>query len=295
MGSSNDSLTLRWNEFEANISSTFRDLKDNKDFADLTLVSADDQQVEVHKVVLAASSPFFQKILKKNAHQHPLIYMKGVTSSDLKAVMNYVYYGEANVPQENLNSFLVLADDLELKGLVRRDESNSQLQQSTQQVDQRPASSQVVPPLLVNNIDGGDKAAAAAATCLKNEQLDFFKMEEGDYGPLESGVDEQYEGGTEDDYLGDQDISLNQENEDFEKDHLVKYTMKIIEGAQMGKYKCTECGKESARRWHSLRHIEDVHFPGTYQYPCDQCDVVHDTKSKFYKHMNMKHGKKASK
>ena len=90
MGSSNDSFTLRWNEFEANICSTFRDLKDNKDFADLTLVSADDQQVEVHKVVLAASSPFFQKILKRNAHQHPLIYMRGVTSSELKAVMNYV-------------------------------------------------------------------------------------------------------------------------------------------------------------------------------------------------------------
>ena len=76
MGSSNDSFTLRWNEFEANISSTFRDLKENKDFADLTLVSADDQQVEVHKVVLAASSPFFQKTLKRNAHQHPLIYMR---------------------------------------------------------------------------------------------------------------------------------------------------------------------------------------------------------------------------
>ena len=209
MGSSNDSFTLRWNEFEANICSTFRDLKDNKDFADLTLVSADDQQVEVHKVVLAASSPFFQKILKRNAHQHPLIYMKGVTSSELKAVMNYVYYGEANVPQANLNSFLALAEDLELKGLVRRDESNSQLQQPTQQVDQRPASSQVVASLLVNNNDGGDRAAAA--TCLKREQMESFKMEEGDYGPLELGVGEQYEGGTEDDYLGDQDNSLNQE------------------------------------------------------------------------------------
>ena len=90
MGSSDDSFTL-WNEFEANISSTFRGLKDNKDYADVTLVGADDQQVEVHKVVLAASSPFFQKILERNARYHPHIYMKGVTASDLKAVMSYVY------------------------------------------------------------------------------------------------------------------------------------------------------------------------------------------------------------
>ena len=75
----------------------------------------------------------------------------------------------------------------------------------------------------------------------------------------------------------------------------MKYTERINEGTQKGKYKCTECGKESVSRWHSLRHIEDVHFPGTYQYPTYQCDDVLDTKSKFYKHMNMKHGKKARK
>ena len=147
----------------------------------------------------------------ENAHQHPLIYMKGVTSSDLKAVVNYVYYGEANVAQANLNSFLALAEDLELKGLVRRDESDSQQQQPTKQVNQRPASSQAVSPLIVNNDNGGDRAGAATAMRLRREQLDSFKMEEEDYGPLGSGVGEQYGGGIEDDYLEDQDNSQNQE------------------------------------------------------------------------------------
>ena len=61
---SGEKFCLRWNDFEANISSAFRDLKEEKDFSDVTLVCAD-QQVEAHKVILAASSPFFKKVLGK--------------------------------------------------------------------------------------------------------------------------------------------------------------------------------------------------------------------------------------
>ena len=46
MGST-EKLCLRWNDFEGNISSAFRDLKEEKDFSDVTLVCAD-QQVEKH-------------------------------------------------------------------------------------------------------------------------------------------------------------------------------------------------------------------------------------------------------
>ena len=209
MESDNGSFNLCWNEFEANISSFFRDLKENKDFADVTLVCADDQQLEVHKVVLAASSPFFQRILKRNAHQHPLIYMKGVTSSDLKAVMNYIYYGEANVLKANLNSFLALAEDLEVKGLVGRDESDDQ-QPPSQQVILSSMSSDGVSHLLGNNNDGaagGD--GADAALHLKKELLYSVKTEEEDYDPSEPGTEKQYGCGDGDlevlDFLQDQD------------------------------------------------------------------------------------------
>ena len=56
MGSS-EKFCLRWNDFEVNISSAFHELKEEKDFTDVTLACAD-TQVEAHKVILAASSPF---------------------------------------------------------------------------------------------------------------------------------------------------------------------------------------------------------------------------------------------
>ena len=70
------------------------------------------------KVILAASSPFFENLLKRNKHPHPLVYMRGISSEDLEAVINFLYNGEANISQENLDSFLAIAQELQLKGLV---------------------------------------------------------------------------------------------------------------------------------------------------------------------------------
>ena len=43
--------------------------------------------------------------------------MRGVNSENLTAMVDFFYHGEANVFQENLDSFLVLAEELQLKGL----------------------------------------------------------------------------------------------------------------------------------------------------------------------------------
>ena len=92
--------------------------REDNDFADMTLACEDGQQVEAHKVILAASSPFFQKLLGRNKHSHPMIYMRGIKSEDLLAIVDFLYRGEANVFQENLDSFLAIAEELQLKGLM---------------------------------------------------------------------------------------------------------------------------------------------------------------------------------
>ena len=59
-------LCLHWNHFQENLRRAFGTLKENKDLTDVTLACEDGQQVEAHKVILAASSPFFQKLLGRN-------------------------------------------------------------------------------------------------------------------------------------------------------------------------------------------------------------------------------------
>ena len=73
-----EKLCLKWNDYQDNVNSAFALMRGENDYADVTLACEDGQQIEAHKVILAASSPFFQNLLTKNKHPHPLIYMKGI-------------------------------------------------------------------------------------------------------------------------------------------------------------------------------------------------------------------------
>merc|ERR1712010_401145 len=114
---SDEKLCLQWNDFQTNFTSAFRDLREDKEFTDVTLACEDGQQVEAHKVVLVSSSPFFKNLLQRNKHPHPLIYMRGLKSKDLVTMIDFLYHGEANVFQENIDTFLAIAEELQLKGL----------------------------------------------------------------------------------------------------------------------------------------------------------------------------------
>ena len=122
MQRSDEKLCLQWNGFWNNVSSTFKDLRDDKDFTDVTLACEDGQQVEAHKVVLIASSPFFLNLLKRNKHPHPLVYMRGLKFENLLSLVDFLYHGEANVFQDNLDSFLGMAEEFQLKGLDKMEE-----------------------------------------------------------------------------------------------------------------------------------------------------------------------------
>merc|ERR1719228_2418410 len=134
---SNEKFCLRWNDFEANISTAFRELREDKDFFDVTL-ACDDDQIQAHKVILSACSPFFRAVLKRNRHEHPLLYLKGVKFIDLVSVLNFMYHGEVNVAQEELNSFLAVAEELKVKGLTQNSNEEGGSNQSTEQQKPRP-------------------------------------------------------------------------------------------------------------------------------------------------------------
>ena len=73
--SEQEKFCLKWNDFERNISHAFKDLRDDRDFFDVTL-ACESSQIQAHKVILSACSPFFRGVLKQNPHQHPLLYLK---------------------------------------------------------------------------------------------------------------------------------------------------------------------------------------------------------------------------
>ena len=285
MGST-EKFCLKWNDFEANISSAFRDLKEEKEFSDVTLVCAD-QQVEAHKVILAASSPFFKRVLRNIQHSHPLIYMKGVKFSDLEALLSFVYHGEVNVAEADLKNFLALAEELEVKGLtpgknISNDSSTNPPQSYSNKL--QPNSNQqhqpTEAPLPQNS------AQACLQTPIKTEQewsqsaSENNNADEAAYAKGESESSQlvknlQVPVGEVAQYMGYEGI--NQERGD--EFDLNNYIEKISEGH----FKCNICGHVSTRQI-LRRHVENKHFPGMFEYPCDQCEEKFNTMDKYQNH-----------
>ena len=58
-----DKFVLRWNDFEKNIVSAYKDLRTDKDFFDCSLVSSG-RTFQAHRVILSACSPVFRDMIR---------------------------------------------------------------------------------------------------------------------------------------------------------------------------------------------------------------------------------------
>ena len=112
-----EKICLRNSDFLDNTISAFGAFRHDQDLSNVTLACVDGEQVEAHKFILASSSLFFLNLLHKNKHTHPLIYMRKMKSEDLVTIVDFIYNGETNVCSENIDAFLALAEELQIKGL----------------------------------------------------------------------------------------------------------------------------------------------------------------------------------
>merc|ERR1712025_1450387 len=108
---------LRWNDFQTNMVASFKHLRDEKSFTDVT-IACDGQSCKAHKMILSACSPYFKALLEENPSKHPIIILKDVPFSHLQAILEYMYAGEVNVSQADLPAFLKTAERLKVKGLA---------------------------------------------------------------------------------------------------------------------------------------------------------------------------------
>jgi hypothetical protein len=108
-------INILHQEFGEFKGSTFNVLYSDQEFTDVTLVCEEDKQVKAHKVILSSTSKLFRRILLRNPHQHPLIYLKGV---DIQLILQFIYLGQVEVAQDYLKIFIEAAKELEVNGLI---------------------------------------------------------------------------------------------------------------------------------------------------------------------------------
>ncbi|RZC36266.1 BTB domain containing protein [Asbolus verrucosus] len=108
---------LRWNNHQPNFISVFSSLLNSESLVDVTL-AAEGRHLQAHKVVLSACSSYFQSLFTINPCQHPIVILKDVKFTDLKVMVDFMYYGEVNVSQEQLPHILKTAEMLKIKGKI---------------------------------------------------------------------------------------------------------------------------------------------------------------------------------
>ena len=72
---------------------------------------------------------------------------------------------------------------------------------------------------------------------------------------------------------------------------LLKYVKKLVnrEGFAEDQFKCEICGKIGSRKDNVLNHVENTHFPGTFDYKCKVCTKPMPTKKSLENHMYRNH------
>ena len=121
-----EKFSLKWNDYQSNWNESLAELRNDKESADVTLISDDKVKFCGHRILLSSCSDTFKFILKGITHANPLLYLSGVSSINLRLILDYIYYGEVKLFQEQLDSFLESSQKLEIKGLLGDSQESQQ-------------------------------------------------------------------------------------------------------------------------------------------------------------------------
>ena len=267
--SASEKLCLKWNDFQANYSESLRDLRGDQEFSDVTLACDGDVQIEAHKIILSASSPFFRSILKKNKHPHPLIFLKGLRNALLVSILDFIYDGEVNISHEDLNEFLAAAEDLKVKGLSEENKLPTQYQpiEKVNEVLIPTIKKNIPKPMVVPHVQEYANTHAEI-------KLETY-IEEEDYSVVEYEHEEL------------------QVASDYQKGEQGEQIENMIEKYE-GVWTCKACGKTASQKCNIRSHVETHHL-NDFSHHCDICGKSCRSKNALNVHKSTYHRSKTIK
>ena len=262
-------FNIKFNDFHCNVNTAFRDMRKDCDFTDVTLTCEDSHQIEAHKLILAASSPLFQDLLKRNKHAHPLIYMRGMMSVD------FLYYGEAHVYQNNLDTFLNFAEEFQLKGLSATEDRGGEGEEDGKHIT-RQNYNLSVPSSADGQRHNNDILNMKIESQINLSTSQTNPEDQITYNTVVSPSKQDFSGDMKE--LDEKIRSLMSRGE-----NMIKYGAKSMTTA----YVCKVCGKEG-RRHNIESHIEANHLEGV-TVPCNLCEKTLRTREALRHHNSRCH------
>ena len=253
-----EKFNLKWNDYSSNWNTSLLKLRENNAFADVTLITDDKVKFSAHRILLSSCSNVFDFILKDSNQANSLLYLSGVSSTNLGFILDYIYKGGVYLYQEQLESFLESAKKLEIEGLLGCDNQDSMEDLRFRSDDNEGVNIEPFKETEANifhgneerrlaNTDDSDHLKKRRQSVVRVPHNDIAKFDMGSVTPGEIGV-------------------------------------KIEELYQKvdGVWRCLACNTTSNQRGNIKRHIE-THLDGL-SYTCNMCNKEFRSKSSLKEH-----------
>ena len=199
--------------------------------------------------MLSACSEYFKSIFKKTKHANPLLCLDGINSRDISNVLDYVYNGEVQIFQEDLDHFLMIAEKLKLQGLL----SSPDQDDPEAKKDETPFTS-TYEPKPENKSYPTQKQSVVRTISTPSQAISKISIPNEDLETLDERINEQ-----------------------IERDPDGNFRCKM----------CGKTSSRKHTKVNMKHHVE-THFDGL-SFPCPLCPTVSRSRNSFAWHKSTKH------
>ena len=264
-----DKYSLTWQTYSDHLRTMMTELMMNEDYADVTLVTEDKKHIKAHMNILSACSPVFKDIMPKERRLNAIIYLKGIHFSEMEAIMQFIYLGEARLNEERMTEFIMVSKNLEIKELSNVIEMNHQSGSNAENIklDNTDEDFDFIEDTTHFNKDGPivePQSQTKAVIPIKSVKRRVRRSETvPEIGKFK---------------CQDCERSFNS------RDNLTYHNKSKHEGV---KYSCNQCDRQLASQGSLTIHIQSVHEG--VKYACNQCDFQSGYQSNVTAHMKSLH------
>ena len=254
-----EKYSMKCHTYPHHLKDMLQDMMSSDTFTDVTLVCDDQKQIKAHKVILSAFSSVFKNIFTQN--NLPMIYLRGVDSSEMESIIQFIYLGETAFYQERLKVFLKVAKDLDIKLLSKDDRAKP-----------------------VNNEEiTNEEEIEQTTTCYENNKSTNNVVE--DKTDQKTNYYEATNHATE----PKQEPAINDNYEIIREAGHKPMSLKNISLClnSKGYYECTQCEKQFKASIGLSKHFESIHVG--VKYKCKKCEKEFAWKAAMNRHIRTKH------
>ena len=307
------------------IKESLKGIKDYPELADVTLISEDQVMLKAHKLMLSMFSPVFRSLLGLTSEGKTVIHMRGTRGRDIQHLLDYIYCGEVTLDQDNVSSFLDLANSFKIQQLgngtdtyhdsLKKSDNvrivkavedipmvNEQVADTKGHSEEESTQDQELTEDTINVNKQNQKAKECKESPIitRTETSNHFaksshaKVSESSVSCKKCdkvfdtavGFQIHFSAQHMDENL--KSILCSQCDGRFSSKHLLKFHM--LNMHEERKHKCDQCLKTFALNAQKTRHIKIAHNSPMLQ--CDQCDKMYRDNANLKKHISSVHDKR---